>query len=280
MKVPYAMVGAAGRMGRAIIALAADLLAADLKLEADSLQLVGALERENSPNLGQDAGLLAAVGNLGVEVTSNWEAALANASVVIDFSSPDSSLATVGYCRGAKKACLVGTTGFRPEQKEKLVAAAEEIPLLVASNTSIGVNFLFAMAKFAAQALTADNFDVEIVEMHHHFKKDAPSGTALSLKEILENSAGRSPQAVSFGRQGNSLFRPTGEIGIHAARGGDVIGEHTVFFLGNGERVELSHRATSRNAFASGAIRAALFLAGKLKEPALYTMNDVLQLGI
>ena len=272
--VNFAMIGAGGRMGRSIIGLVPETIGAGLRLS-------GALERPGSDLLGADAGELAGwrggageARNAGVAITDDLDLALRNAHVAIDFSSPATTLRVAEICKRQGTALLVGTTGFSVAEKNQLVEFAREIPLLIAANMSLGVNLLFYLTKIAARGLA--NFEAEITEIHHHHKKDAPSGTAQRLKEVLLEELARNEDQVVYGRSGIGDGRPAAEIGVHALRGGDVVGEHTVFFFGEGERVELTHRATSRSTFASGALTAAKFLAKQM--PGLYSMNDVLQI--
>lgn len=261
MKV--AVNGAAGAMGRRIVALLAG---------TQDCRLVCALERPDHPALGQDAGLLAGVGALGVSLTAELGA---EPDVLLDFSAPDSAMARVRECAAAGTAVVVGTTGLSDEQMRELKEEiAPRVPLLVAPNMSIGVNLLFRLAGEVARAL-GGGYDIEIVEAHHRRKKDAPSGTARELARRVCAALGRDPEVVlRFGREGLCGPRSADEIGVHAIRGGDVVGDHTVIFAAEGERLELVHKAGSRDVFARGAIRAAMFLAGR--EPGLYSMQDVL----
>ncbi|MGE3820233.1 MAG: 4-hydroxy-tetrahydrodipicolinate reductase [Isosphaeraceae bacterium] len=255
--------GATGRMGTRIIQLS----------QADpKIRVAAALDRADHPQVGQDAGVLTGVGPLGVPLASELDPSLA-LDAMIDFSLPKGTLALARICRERKIPLVVGTTGFEPEEKQAIEAMASEIPLLISPNMSRAVNLLFRLAAEAARALR-DSADVEIVERHHHFKKDAPSGTALRLAEVVGQAIGSGPDRYTHGRHGVVGDRPRGEIGLHALRTGDNPGEHTVVFGLMGECVELSHRALNRDGFARGAIDAAKFLAGK---PAgLYTMSDLL----
>lgn len=269
--VPFAMVGAGGRMGRSIIALSTEQ-----HIDAQPwLRLAGAAERSGSEWIGKDAGTMAGVSELGVAVTDDLAVALENARAVIDFSAPETTLRLAELCADRGIALIVGTTGFTPEQRAALSGFADRIALLVSPNMSVGVNLLFHLTEVAAKAVPG--FETEVTEIHHHHKKDAPSGTAQRLKEVLLESLGRSEEDVVYGREGIGDPRPAQEIGVHALRGGDVVGEHTVFYFGDGERLELVHRATSRKIFAAGALRSAAFLAGR---PAgEYSMKDVLGIG-
>ena len=251
--------GASGRMGLRLIQL----------IQADpALRLGAALDRADHPSLGEDVGRIAGLGPVGVPLSASLEVPL---DVMIDFSLPAGTLALAEVCRVRGVPLVVGTTGFEPEQRLALEKAAGRIPLLISPNLSRAVNLLMRLVGEAARAL-GDAADIEIIERHHHFQKDAPSGTALRLAEI----AGRAIGSDQFchGRSGQVGERPRGEIGVHALRTGDNPGEHTVVFGLMGECLELSHRALNRDGFALGALDAAKFLAGK---PArLYTMSDLL----
>lgn len=256
--------GSAGRMGRAIISL----------LKEEGVELAAALEYEGHSLLGTDAGILAGVDAMGLTLTADAAAAVAAADVVIDFSAPANTMRLLDLCIKAKKGLVIGTTGLSDEQKTTILKAGASIPVLLSPNMAVGVNALFALVEQAAKMMR-EGFDVEISEIHHHFKKDAPSGTAVRLKDIVRDVHAADESQIVYGREGIVGERPTGEIGVHALRGGDVVGEHTVFFFADGERIELTHRATSRIIFARGALRAAKFLAGK--SPGSYNMMDVLR---
>lgn len=250
--------GAAGRMGSRIV----DALGAE-----KDFTVTGAFERQGSEHVGRPAG--AAVISAGIE-----EALGKGADVVIDFTAPAASLRHAAVCAEKKVALVIGTTGFSSEDRAQLAGHAKRIPLLLAPNMSVGVNVLFRLVAEAARAL-GPAYEVEIAELHHRAKKDAPSGTALRLAEVAAEALALSPRkAFVFERHGDVGPRPQGAIGVQALRGGDVVGDHTVFFLADGERLELTHRATSRDNFARGAIRAARWLAGKA--PGFYDMQDVL----
>jgi 4-hydroxy-tetrahydrodipicolinate reductase len=255
--------GAAGRMGTRLIQL----------IQADpTLRLAAALDRPGHPRLGDDAGVLAGVGPLGVALADGLGPD-AGLDAMIDFSVPAATLALAAACRGRRVPLVVGTTGLGPEQRRQVEASADTIPVLIAANFSKAVNLLIRLAGEAARAL-GGAADVEIVERHHHFKKDAPSGTALRLAEEVARATGVGPDRYAHGRQGAVGERPRGEIGLHALRTGDNPGEHTVVFGLAGECLELSHRALNRDGFALGALDAARFLAGK--PPRVYTMSDLL----
>lgn len=255
-------------MGRAILALL------NSPQHSNEFALSAAFEHPTSDLIGTDAQLLVGGSASGTLIQSDL-AALAGAQVIIDFSRPASTLALAEACAREGVALVSGTTGFSPAEKGTLLAFAKEIPLLSAPNMSVGVNLLFHLTAVAARAL-GESADVEITEIHHHHKLDAPSGTAQRLKEVLLEELGRTESNVSYGRHGASARREPNEIGVHTLRGGDVVGEHTVHFFGMGERIELTHRAASRDTFAAGSLRAAAFLAGKA--PGVYSMQDVLQL--
>ncbi len=264
--IDVVVTGAAGRMGTQIIRI--------VKADPD-LRLKGAVERPGFPP-GQDAGAAAGLGAIGVPITEDLAKACAGASVVVDFTSHEASARHAEICADAGVALVIGSTGFSAETTARVAAAARRIPVVLSPNMSVGVNVLFELVRQAAKAL-GDAYDVEIVEIHHKMKKDAPSGTAVKLAEIAAEALGRDPaKDFAYARSGMIGARPPRQIGVQSLRGGDVVGEHTVFFCGQGERLELTHRATSREQFARGAIRAARWLAGR---PAgLYDMADVLGL--
>jgi 4-hydroxy-tetrahydrodipicolinate reductase len=258
--------GVTGRMGQSIVRLVRD---------SDDMQLVGATARPGSVNIGLDVGLACRLGALEVPIVDDLGQALAGgADVVIDFTSADASVEHARVCAAHKVALVVGSTGLSAQARAEVVGAAKVIPLLLAPNMSLGVNLMLRLAAEAAAAL-GEGFDVEIVELHHRLKKDAPSGTALRLSEDIAQALGRDAATdVRLTRAGDIGQRPRHEIGIQALRGGDVVGEHTVMFIGEGERLEITHRATSRDQFALGAMRAARFLVGK--EPGLYDLTAAL----
>lgn len=264
MALRIAISGAAGKMGRRLVAL--------VKSEPDC-ELVCACERPGHPDLGRDVGELAGCGPVGVPLTDGIGA---NPQVIIDFSSPE------GAARAARTAAemgvpvVIGTTGLGAREKAEIETAAGRVPVLVAPNFSLGVNLLFKLVREVASAL-GPGYDIEIVEAHHNQKADAPSGTALRLGETVAAALKRDPkQDFRHGRSGATGPRKPSEIGFHAIRAGDIIGEHTVIFCGMGERIELSHRVHTRDTFALGALRAARFLLGK--PPGRYSMEQVLGL--
>src|SRR5437762_9132556 len=241
----------------------------------EDFAVAGAFEKPESPHVGLDAGLLSGAGPLEVTIQPSIEKALENrADVVIDFTAPNASLHHAKACAERGVSLVVGTTGFSAQAKAELAGYARKIALLMAPNMSVGVSVLFRLVGDAARALGKD-YEVEIVEMHHRAKKDAPSGTALRLAEVAADALGLDPVAACvYQRHGDVGARKPGSIGVQALRGGDVVGEHTVFFLADGERLELTHKATSRDNFARGAVRAARWLSGK--KPGFYDMQDVL----
>ncbi|MCX6353878.1 MAG: 4-hydroxy-tetrahydrodipicolinate reductase [Candidatus Aureabacteria bacterium] len=257
--------GACGRMGRAIISCAA---------EEKGLALVGAIEREGHPCAGKDAGDIAGVGTQGVAVTSDLSRIAKGCDLIVDFSSHETSARNAEIAASCGKPIVIGTTGMSDEEMMRIKDASRSVACLVAPNMSIGVNLLFRLADEAARAL-GDEYDVEIIEVHHRFKKDAPSGTAKRLAQKVAHALGRDPEKdIIYGRKGETGERPKGQIALHAIRQGDVIGEHVVSFASLGERVELVHRAHSRETFARGALRAAKWIIGR--KPGLYEMQDVL----
>ena len=262
-KTRVGMHGASGRMGRAIIKCIS---------ETADLELTAAVDSERSPHLGSDAGELSFAGRAGVGVSAGFDA-LERTDVVIDFSTPAATTWLAGELLKKPRPLVVGTTGLDGPAQQALSALAQKTAVLVAPNTSIGVNVLFHLAAEAARLL-GDEFDAEIVEMHHKQKVDAPSGTAVRLAERIKESRGFA--SYSHGRSGQVGARPPGEIGVMALRGGDVIGEHTLYFAGPGERIELTHRAHDRALFARGALRAARFV--RLAPAGRYDMTDALGL--
>jgi 4-hydroxy-tetrahydrodipicolinate reductase len=265
------IIGAAGRMGRTLVRL--------LQTKTvPGLQLAGAVDIWDCPERGQDAGLLAGVGAMGVNLTSDLAEVAPACDVAIDFSSHQGASGNAARLAAWGKPLVIGATGLTAEEQLLVATAAQKIPVVFSPNMSLGVNLLFALVKAAAAALKGQGYDIEIIERHHRRKKDSPSGTALGLGEAAAAGCGWNLKQVAIhGREGMVGERPAEQIGFHAVRGGDFVGDHTVVFAADGECIELSHRATSRDTFALGALRAALWLAGK---PAgLYTMQDVLGLA-
>ena len=265
------IVGAGGRMGLAMARLIA-------QRAVPGLELVAAVDRAGAPLLGQDAGVAAGVPALGVVLGADLAAGLAaRPDVAVDFSSPSATAATAAQVAAAGVPWVVGTTGLGAAEQAAVAQAARKIPVVLSANMSLGVNLLYALVAQAARTLAGLRYDCEIVERHHRRKKDAPSGTALYLGEAAAQGFGWNLQDVAVdGRTGIPGERPEKEIGFHAVRGGDIVGDHTVLFAADGECIELSHRATSRDTLALGALRAAAWLPGRA--PALYGMRDVLGL--
>jgi 4-hydroxy-tetrahydrodipicolinate reductase len=264
MKTTLAIHGACGRMGQRLVALARD---------DHSLKVIAAIDAPTHPNVGRDAGELAGVGPIGVPVTSDIPLS-ARVDCVIDFSAPAGTMAVLKTCIDRKLPLVVATTGFEKEHLKEIDHAAHHTAVLLSPSMSLVVNLLFKLTKLAGEALAGKGFDVEIVERHHKFKKDSPSGTAAQFARVVQAAMGQSK--IVYGREGLVGERTADEIGVHAVRGGDNTGEHTIIFTTQGETMELVHKASSRDSYANGALAAAKFLAGK---PAgRYTMADVLGL--
>jgi 4-hydroxy-tetrahydrodipicolinate reductase len=264
------VVGAAGRMGRTIIRTIA---------ETEGAVVSGALEPEGSAHLGVDAGSLAGSAETGILVTDDPLPLFAAADAVIDFSVPAASVVYAGYAAQARIAHILGTTGWTAEQEASIAAAARHAPIVKSGNMSLGVNLLAVLVEQAARALGPDAFDIEIVEMHHRHKVDAPSGTALLLGEAAASGRGVSlADHAQRVRDGHTGPRPVGEIGFATLRGGSVVGDHSVILAGPRERIVLTHNAEDREIFARGAVRAALW--ARARKPGLYSMRDVLGLGL
>jgi 4-hydroxy-tetrahydrodipicolinate reductase len=259
-----AITGAAGRMGSRLIALAK---------HDGSFQIQGAVERPEHEAQARDAGEVAGIGSIGVPITFDLRP---TPQVLIDFTSPSSTRHWLKTCRDRGIAMVIGTTGLQDQDHATIDIAAENIPVLQAPNMSLGVNLLFKIAGEVARTL-GDDYDIEIIEAHHRFKKDAPSGTALGLADAILKAAGKSRDALTFDRHGDDAARQRGQIGMHALRVGDEVGRHTAYFAALGERLELTHVATNRDTFAHGALRCARWLAGR--KPGRYGMTDVLGLA-
>ena len=261
-----AVAGATGRMGQMLI---------EAVRASGDCELAGALDRADSPALGQDAGTFAGWAS-GVPVTADLAAGLQNAQVLIDFTRPEATMAHLAACRANGAALVIGTTGFSDAQKAEIAAAAKDIAIVMAPNMSVGVNVTFKLLEMAAKALST-GYDIEVIEAHHRHKVDAPSGTALKMGEVLAEALGRDLEDCAvYERHGHTGERDPSTIGFATIRGGDIVGDHTVLFAGTGERIEISHKAGSRAGYAQGSLRAVRFLAGK---PAgLYDMFDVLNL--
>ncbi|MBK1645457.1 4-hydroxy-tetrahydrodipicolinate reductase [Thiocapsa imhoffii] len=262
-----AIVGASGRMGRTLIQAVRD---------SEGLQLGAATERPESSVIGLDAGELAGVGPLGVAIRADLRECLDQFDVAIDFTTPAATLRHLEICRAAGRPMVIGTTGFEQAQREHIAAAARELGIVFAPNMSVGVNLCFKLLDLAARVL-GDEVDIEIVEAHHRHKVDAPSGTALRMGEIVAEALDRDLAEVAvYGREGHTGPRARRTIGFETIRAGDVVGEHSVWFAAEGERVEIVHKASSRMTFARGAVRAAGWIAGQ--GAGLYDMQDVLGL--
>lgn len=234
------------------------------------LKIVGAIERPDHPSQAQDAGEVAGAGRIGLPISFELKP---TPQVMIDFTSPASTRHWLKTCRDRGIAMVIGTTGLAEQDDAAIDRAAADIPILQAPNMSLGVNVLFKIAGEVAKLL-GDDYDIEIVEGHHRFKKDAPSGTALGIADSILRGTGKTRDAVVYGRHGDEALRKRGEIGMHSLRIGDEVGRHTAYFAALGERLELTHVATSRDTFAHGALRAAKWLAGQ--KPGRYSMGDVL----
>jgi len=262
MKPQLIVNGAAGRMGKRIIALAA---------ESELFDICAAVDIPQSPEQGKDAGIVAGIGEIGVAISSDYPAA---ADVMIDFSLPEATDAVIDYCVKSNVALVLATTGLSDSHVAKLKDAAKTIPVVYATNMSVGMNVLFATVGKVAKMLGED-YDIEITEAHHRFKKDSPSGTALSLAEEIATATDRPfPGCLVHGREGKEALREKGTIGMHAIRAGDITGQHSVIYSAMGETVTISHNAHNRDNFARGAVRAANWLT--TKPAALYSMKNVL----
>ncbi len=265
--IAVSVTGVAGRMGQNIVSAV---------IENPATELAGALERPGHACLGKDVGEVIRGEKTGVTVTDDPQSAFEDADVIIDFSAPDASIRNIEAAAELEKAIVVGTTGFSPQHRERIKELSSRTRIVLAPNMSVGVNLLFKLVSDAARVL-GDDYDIEIVELHHRHKVDAPSGTALRIAEVAAHTLGRDLDEVAvYERKGILGERKTGEIGIQSVRAGDIVGDHIVIFGGTGERIELVHRAHSRSTFARGAVRAALWLVDKPR--GLYDMQDVLGL--
>lgn len=268
MTMGLVVVGAAGRMGRTLIRAVN---------ETEGAFLAGAVEREGSPFLGQDAGELAGVGRLGVAVADDPLPVFAKADGVLDFTMPAATVVFAGYAAQARIAHVIGTTGCTQDDDASIAAAARHATIVKSGNMSLGVNLLAVLVEQAARALEAGDFDIEVLEMHHRHKVDAPSGTALLLGEAAAKGRRIALAESSVrARDGHTGPRPEGAVGFATLRGGSVVGDHSVILAGAGERIVLSHHAEDRALFARGAVKAALWAHGR--KPGLYSMRDVLGL--
>lgn len=259
--------GAAGRMGGRLVSLVRD---------STALALVGALEGKGHHALGEDAGETAGCGRAGVPITDDLGALLDRGEVVIDFTSPEATLQHMRVVAQHRRAIVIGTTGFSGPELDELRSLAHQVPCVFSPNMSVGVNLIYKVIAEMAKAL-GDDYDIEVIEAHHRLKKDAPSGTALKIAEVLARAMNRDLNQVGvYARKGLIGERKKGEIGIQTIRAGDIVGDHTVLFGGMGERIEVTHRASSRDTFARGALRAARWVVRQ--PPGLYDMMDVLGL--
>jgi 4-hydroxy-tetrahydrodipicolinate reductase len=262
------VVGFGGRVGSLI---------ARLILESPDMSLSGALEDESHPSVGRDAAEVLGFPKKGIPVSSGIPDAFEGSDVIVDFTFPEVTLKTSDYAFRTGKAMVIGSTGFSAEQKEKIASFASKIPIVMSPNMSIGVNVLFKIVDMAAKLLD-ESYDAEIVEAHHKMKKDAPSGTALAIAQVIAKARGvELEKRARYERCGMIGQRPAGEIGIQTVRAGDIVGEHCVMFAGGGERIEITHKAHSRENFARGALAAAKWVVGK--KPGLYSMTNVLGIG-
>jgi 4-hydroxy-tetrahydrodipicolinate reductase len=265
-KIKIAIAGSGGRMGRALL---------EGVFQSDDLVLHAALEHSGSALLGKDAGELLGA-SCGVKISADVKSALLGADVLIDFTRPEGTLHHLDICRRLGVSMVIGTTGLNAQQKAQLGAAARDIGIVFAPNMSVGVNLVFKLLETASRVL-AQGYDIEIIEAHHRHKVDAPSGTALGMGEVVARTLGRDlSKCAVYGREGITGERDPSTIGFATVRGGDIVGDHTVLFAGTGERIEITHKASSRATFALGALRAARFL---IANPAgMYDMQDVLGL--
>jgi len=264
--ISIAVAGASGRMGQMLI---------EAVRAADDCVLSGALDIAASPAIGHDAGAFAGQ-TTGVLITADIAQGLKNSRVLIDFTRPEGTMAHLAVCRANGVAMVIGTTGFTDSQKTEIAQAAKHIPIMMAPNMSVGVNVTLKLLEMAAKAL-ATGYDIEIIEAHHRHKVDAPSGTALKMGEVIAGALGRDlKDCAVYAREGVTGERDPSSIGFATIRGGDIVGDHTVLFAGTGERIEISHKSSSRSTYAQGSLRAARFLAGQ--KAGLFDMFDVLGL--
>lgn len=266
--IRVAVTGAAGRMGKANI---------EALQMAEGIELGAAIVEPSSTLVGADAGEVAGVGKLGVAMVGSLADAVADFDVLIDFTAPEVTLKNVEFCAANGKQVVIGTTGLNDEQKVILKQQAERTSIVFAPNMSVGVNLCFKLLEVAAKALGNDDYDIEVIEAHHRHKVDSPSGTALRMGEVVADALGRDlNECAVYGREGQTGARPRGEIGFETIRAGDVVGDHTVLFGTEGERIEITHKASNRLTFAKGAVRACKWLEGK--STGLFDMQDVLEL--
>jgi len=265
--INIAVTGAAGRMGRALI---------NACQQSEGCQLSAAIEHVGNPLVGGDVGDIVGIGSLDVTLVEKLAEVADQFDVLIDFSSPDATLDNLAFCIANNKSIVIGTTGFSDEQKNHISDAAKRISVVFAPNMSVGVNLCFKLLDMAARVL-GDDVDIEVIEAHHRHKVDAPSGTALRMGEVVADALGRNlDECAVYGREGISGERDRKTIGFETIRAGDIVGDHTVMFAAEGERVEITHKASSRMTFANGAVRAAIWL--QEQDSGLYDMQDVLGL--
>ena len=264
--ISIAIAGASGRMGQMLV---------EAVRAADDCVLGGALDIAASPAIGLDAGAFAGQ-TTGVLITADIAQGLKNTRVLIDFTRPEGTMAHLALCRANGVAIVIGTTGFTDSQKAEIAEAAKHIPIMMAPNMSVGVNVTLKLLEMAAKAL-ATGYDIEIIEAHHRHKVDAPSGTALKMGEVIAEALGRDlKDCAVYAREGVTVERDPSSIGFATIRGGDIVGDHTVLFAGTGERIEITHKSSSRSTYAQGSLRAARFLTGQ--KSGLFDMFDVLGL--
>lgn len=267
MTTRIAINGAAGRMGRCLIQAVE---------QTAGLELSAAIDRADSSLIGTDAGELAGIGKLSVTITADVATAAANSDVIIDFTLPEVTMTLLEYCVSSQCRLLIGTTGFGDEQKAAISQAAKSVAMVLAPNMSVGVNLSLKLLDIAARVL-GDDADIEIIEAHHRHKIDAPSGTALRMGEVVADALGRDlKKCAVYGRRGRTGERGRKTIGFTTVRAGDIVGDHTVLFAAEGERVEITHKASNRMTFALGAMRASSWLMSR--DSGLYDMQDVLEL--
>jgi len=267
--IRIAIVGVSGRMGTVLCKAAQ---------QANDTRLAAAVSRPNSLSIGKDVGELSGLGTLGIKVVDDLIAVIDDFDVLIDFTCPDASMGFIEQCRVAGKQIVIGTTGYSNEQKQVIAEAAKDIAIVLAPNMSVGVNLALNLLTLAAKVM-GDYTDIEIIEAHHRHKVDAPSGTALRMGEVIADALGQDlKDCAIYGREGITGERDRKTIGFSTIRAGDIVGDHTVMFADEGERLEITHKATSRMTFANGAVRAAIWL--KDKPNGLYDMQDVLGLSI
>ncbi|HEY9197955.1 MAG TPA: 4-hydroxy-tetrahydrodipicolinate reductase [Gammaproteobacteria bacterium] len=267
MTTRIAIAGAAGRMGRSLLEAAR---------HSEGIAVTAALEHPEHGQIGSDAGLLAGLGEIGIPLSADLASLTGVFDVLIDFTRPQGTLANLAVCRAAGRRMVIGTTGFSDAEKKQLQDASRDIGIVFAPNMSVGVNLCLKLLDMAARVL-GDEVDIEIIEAHHRHKVDAPSGTALRMGEVIAAALGRDlKDCAIYGREGVTGERDRNAIGFETIRAGDIVGDHTVLFAGVGERIEITHKASSRMTFAKGAVRAAGWLMGR--GPGLYDMQDVLSL--